>query len=161
VATLDIGYDSTGAPFDPAKLGGITAGQVKASWYRSGSSYIVVYSGVDIGATGGLCPGNSIQTASGFEHVSNAPTAPDACKGEESTLAPPPVGARLCSSLGSGVFAYVTPIPVATQGVLYASIEKPQAGGSIVGVTGAAATSAGQPPEVDLDALGCAPVPGV
>ncbi len=160
-ATLDIAYDSTGAPYDPAKLGGITAGQVQASWYRSGSVYVIVYTNVDPNAAGGLCPGNSIQTANGFEHVTNAPTAPDACKGEEKTLATPPVGVRLCTSLGTMAFAYVTAIPITATGVLYASVEKAQANGAIVGVTGRAPTSAGAAPPVDLDALGCAPVPGV
>jgi len=161
VATLDIAYDSTGAPFDPAKLGGIAAGQVQAFWYRTESFYVVVYATVDLSTTGGLCPGNSIQTAIGYQFVSNAPTAPGACTGEESTLASPPVGVRFCTSLAPGAFAYLTAIPATTEGVLYASIEKPQADGSIVGVTGRAATSAGPAPQVDLGALGCSPVPGV
>jgi hypothetical protein len=160
-AKLDIAYDSTGAPYDPAKLGGLKPGQVEASWYQNGSVYVIVYTSVDPNAAGGLCPGNSIETANGFEHVSNAPTAPGACKGEERTLAAPPVGVRLCPSLGRTGFAYVTAIPAAAAGVLYASVEKAQPGGAIVGVTGRAPTSAGSAPKVDLDALGCAPVPGV
>ncbi len=161
VATLNIAYDSTGAPFDPTKLGGITAGQVQAFWYRSGGSYVVVYATVDLSKTGPLCPGNSIETANGFEFISNAPTAPNACKGEEPTLATPPVGVRLCTSLASRAFAYLTAIPATSEGVLYASVERAEADGSIVGITGRAATTAGPAPEVDLDELGCSPVPGV
>jgi len=161
VATLDIAYDSSGAPFDPAKVGGLIPGQVQGSWYRSAGFYVVVYATVELTETGSLCPGNSIETASGYEFVSNAPTAPEACTGQESTLAPPPVGVRFCSSLASGAFAYLTAIPATTEGVLYASIERAQPGGSIVGITGRAATTAGPAPEVDLEALGCSPVPGL
>lgn len=161
-AGLDIAYDSTGAPFDASKLGGIIQAQVVAYWYTSGPAYVTVYvTFVDLSQIGPLCPGNSIQTANGFEFVSNAPTTPGACTGEEATLALPPVGVRFCTSLAAGSFAYVTAIPVGAEGVLYASIEKPQADGSIVGVTGRAATSTGEAPEVDLDVLGCSPVPGV
>ena len=161
VATLDIAYDSSGAPFDPAKVGGLTAGQVRGSWYRSGGSYVVVYAAVDLTLTGPLCPGNSIETARGFEFISNAPAAPDACRGQESTTAEPPVGVRFCSSLGAASFAYLTAIPASAEGVLYATIERAQPDGSIVGITGRAATDAGPAPEVDLEALGCSAVPGV
>jgi len=61
----------------------------------------------------------------------------------------------------SGAFAYLTAIPATTEGVLYSSIERAQPGGSIVGITGRAATTAGPTPEVDLEALGCSRVPGL
>ena len=61
----------------------------------------------------------------------------------------------------SEAFAYLTAIPATTEGVLYSSIERAQPGGSIVGITGRAATTAGPAPEVDLEALGCSPVPGL
>ena len=161
--SLDLGYDTSGAPFDSAKLNGVRPGQVQAFWYQSGGAFVIVYATVDL-ASFGFCPGNSIQTETGFDHVSNAPTAPEACKGVESTLAAPPIGVRLCTSLASGAFAYLTAIPTSAQGVLYASIAKGQPDGSIAGVVGIAgggASPAGTVPEIDLGILGCTPVAGL
>jgi len=44
---------------------------VTAHWYQSEGFYVVAYGGLDPALA--LWPGNSIQTAAGFEPVSNAP----------------------------------------------------------------------------------------
>jgi len=155
---LSQGYASGGAAYDPAKLGNIQPGDPIAFWYAGSTTYVVVYAFVDLTKAGPLCPGNSIKTGSGFEHVSNAPTVSGACAGEEATLAKPPVGVRMCPVLGNTGFAYVTAIPLDSKGTLYASLEHAQPDGSIVGLTGAIAT--GATAAVDLDAMGCTPVVG-
>jgi hypothetical protein len=155
---LSQGYASGGAAYDAAKLGNIQPGDPIAFWYAGTTTYVVVYAFLDLTKTGPLCPGSSIKTGSGFEHVSNAPTVAGACSGEEKTLAQPPVGVRMCPILANTGFAYVTAIPLEAKGTLYASLEHAQPDGSIVGLTGAIAT--GSTAAVDLDAMGCSPVVG-
>jgi hypothetical protein len=155
---LTQGYASGGAAYDPAKLGNIQPGDPIAFWYAGTSTYVIVYGFLDLTRTGPLCPGNSIKTGSGFEHVSNAPSVSGACSGEEATLAKPPLGVRMCPILANTGFAFVTAIPLDAKGTLYASLEHAQPDGSIVGLTGAIAT--GATAAVDLDAMGCGPVVG-
>ena len=83
-ANLAVGYkvDASGRPaaFEPAELPAETA-SIQAQWYQSGGVYVLVYEGLSIEETGPICPGNSIQTATGFLHLSNSPTAEGACLG--------------------------------------------------------------------------------
>ena len=88
------------------------------------------------------------QTASGFLHVSNAPTAGGACEGA-TTLAGPDVGIRECGDL----VVYVTAIPSDLGGNLFGTIERFEADGSIIGLTSVVAVAPSAAPAVDLDAL--------
>jgi hypothetical protein len=153
---LDQAYNTTGDPFDPADVGGVGPGDVTARWYVADDRWVVHYDGLDPAATGPLCPGSSAQTAAGFEHVTNAPTDPGGCEGFDATLAAGPVGVRRC---GSEVL-YLTAIPADVEGTLFASIEtRYEVEGSVVGLTGMAGPTDGQPPVIDLDDPACEVVP--
>jgi hypothetical protein len=151
-APLDQGYNTAGVDYEPADLGGLEPGDVTARWYVDGDRWVVHYDGLDLEATGPLCPGNSAQTSAGFEHVSNAPTAAGACESFDNTRAEAPVGVRRC---GEDVL-YLTAIPASVEGILFGSIEtRYQTAGSVVGLTSMADPTAGAAPAIDLDALGC------
>lgn len=148
-ATLTQSYNSApGGTFDPAVMG-FASGDVEAQWYRADGFYIVVYEGLDLDATGPLCPGNSIQTATGFVFVSNAPTEGADCSTFPTLSADPDVGALVCQ----GVLSYRTAIPSTTEGNLFGTIERPVEGG-FMGITGVTPTSA-EVPEVDASLLSC------
>lgn len=134
--------------YDPAVMG-FAVGEVEAQWYQADGFYVVVYAGLDLEQTGPLCPGNSIQTAAGFEYVSNAPTDGADCSSFPTLSADPDVGALVCE----GVLSYRTAIPATAQGNLFGTIERPVEGG-IMGITGIASTTAGVP-EIDLSLLSC------
>ena len=129
----------------------VRPGAVQAQWYQSLGRYVVAYLGWSLEETGPLCPGNSIQTAAGFLHVSNAPTADGACAGA-TTLAGPDVGVRGCGEL----VVYVTAIPSNLSGNLFGTIERYEKDGSIIGLTSVVAAEPSAAPELDLDAL-CGP----
>jgi hypothetical protein len=147
-AKLDIGYkveDGRNVDFEPDELP-VAPGSAEARWYRGATNLVVVYAAPDLGAEP-ICPGNSIETAEGFEHVSNSPTDEGACEGAP-TLADDPAGVRVCE----GLLVYETVIPVDSDGSLFASLERYE-GGTITGVTGAAAYSSGAAvPQLDADA---------
>lgn len=148
-AALTQSYNSAaGGSFDPAVMG-FDANEVEAQWYQADGVYVVVYAGLDLDATGPLCPGNSIQTAAGFEFVSNAPTEGADCSSFPTISSDPDVGPLVCQ----GVVSYRTAIPATTEGVLYGTIERPVEGG-IMGITGVTPTSAGVP-EIDISLLSC------
>jgi hypothetical protein len=126
----------------------VPPGSVQAKWYQAGGSYVVLYAGWSTAVTGPLCPGNSIQTEAGFQHISNAPTHDGACEGA-TTLAGPEAGLRPCGDL----VVYVTAIPSDLGGNLFGTIERFEADGAIIGVTSVAAVTPGAAPEVDLDAI--------
>jgi hypothetical protein len=148
-AALSQSYNSAaGGSFDAAVMG-FGPGDVEAQWYQADGFYVVVYAGLDLAATGPLCPGNSIQTAAGFEFVSNAPTDGADCSTFPTISSDPAVGALVCG----GVLSYRTAIPATSEGVLYGTIERPVEGG-IMGITSTAPTSAGVP-EVDIALLSC------
>lgn len=123
----------------------IGAGRVQALWYQSGGKYVVYYAGLFSEDSDPICPGNSIETDSGFEHISNAPTAEGACEGA-TTLAAAPAGVKICASK----LLYLTEIPVEAEGTLYGSVEVFLDDGSIVGVTSQAEADAAAAPEIDL-----------
>lgn len=143
-APLDQTYDTSGDPVTDDTLP-VPAGSVIARWYQSDGLYVVYYDGLDIAVTGPLCPGNSIQTAAGFEFVSNAPTGEGACS-TATTLVPAPTGVRLC---GDNVL-YLTAIPVETEGTLFGSVEQFRADSSIIGLTSQVAADSAAAPEVAL-----------
>lgn len=143
-APLTDTYDRSGAPVTDETLP-VPAGSVIARWLQSDGVYVVYYDGLDVSVTGPLCPGNSIETAAGFDFVSNAPTGEGACS-TATTLVPPPVGVRLC---GDDVL-YVTDIPVETEGMLYGTIERFREDGTIIGLTSQVAADIVAAPEVDL-----------
>ena len=148
-AALTQSYNTvSGGAFDPAVMG-FGPNDVEAQWYQADGFYVVVYAGLDLGATGPLCPGNSIQTAAGFEFVSNGPTDGADCSSFPTLSADPDVGVLTCQ----GVVSYRTAIPATTQGSLFGTIERPVEGG-IMGITGVAPTTAGVP-EIDLSLLSC------
>lgn len=135
-------------PFSEDELP-VAIGSVQAQWYQSGGRYVLVYAGWSLEETGPLCPGNSIQTAAGFQDVSNAPTGEGACEGAPTLSADPTVGVRECGDL----VVYVTAIPSDVGGNLYGTIERFEADGAITGLTSVAAATSGAAPEVDLDAI--------
>jgi hypothetical protein len=120
---------------------------VQAHWYRSGGVYVVVFGGLDLDETEAVCPGSSIQTDSGFEHVTNSPTEEGACEGAP-TIAGPGAGVRTCGSL----LLYITEIPEDTKGDLFASLERYERNGKIIGVTGVVAADISAAPEIDPEA---------
>ena len=143
-----IGSNGQPAPFELSDLP-VAPGSVRAAWYQSNGAYVVLYVGLFLDETGPLCPGNSIRTATGFEHISNAPAGEGACEGA-TTLAGPEAGARICGPL---VF-YLTTIPAGLQGELFGTIERWEADGSFAGLTSTVTANPAEMPEIDLDASG-------
>lgn len=132
--------------FDESELP-VPPGTVEAHWYTSGGRYVVAYVGLDLSATGPLCPGNSILTDQGFEFVSNAPTEEGACEGFTTLTADPEVGPLVCQ----GTVLYVTAIPSDKQGTLFGTIEMlADDGAALIGLTSTAESSP-DIPEIDLD----------
>jgi hypothetical protein len=142
----EIQPDGSRVPPSEAELP-VPLNTVQAHWYRSGGMYVIAYGGLDLAETGAICPGSSIQTDVGFEHVSNAPTEEGACEGAEN-LAGPEAGVRTCGPL----VLYITNIPEKTEGDLFASLERYEEDGKIVGVTGVVEADMAAAPEIDPEA---------
>jgi hypothetical protein len=123
-------------------------GSVTANWYTSGGYYVVAYYGLDLEASGPLCPGNSILTGSGWEYVTNAPTEAGACEGFPTLTEDPEVGPVVCH----GTLFYRTAIPSDQQGTLFGTLEKLDADGNMVGITSQVQSTA-EMLEIDLDEL--------
>jgi hypothetical protein len=124
----------------------VRLGTVEANWYRSGGVYVIAFGGLDLEESGPVCPGSSIQTDSGFEHVTSSPTGEGACEGAPN-LAGPDAGVRTCGPL----VLYITEIPEDTEGDLFASVERYE-GERIVGVTGVVEADMSAAPEMDAEA---------
>jgi hypothetical protein len=124
----------------PAPIGSVTA-----NWFVSEGFYVVAYYGLDLEASGPLCPGNSILTGSGWVHVSNAPTEPGACEGFPTLTDDPDVGPIDCH----GTLFYRTAIPSNLQGTLFGTLEMLDADGNMVGMTSQAESTADML-EIDL-----------
>ena len=129
----------------------IIAGTAAAFWYQAMGRYVVVFDGLDLAATGPICPGASIFSDGAFQHISNGPTAEGACEGAP-TLAQSPAGAYACD----GVLLYVTEIPAGTEGVLYGTVER-YVDGTIYGVTGSTRGEASAAAAIDMTE--CRPLP--
>jgi hypothetical protein len=126
---------------------------VTARWYQSDGFYVVYFE--DFPLDEPLCPGASIQLATGgFANAGNSPTGEGGCEGVP-TLKEPPVGPYIC---GDGLVLFRTAVPIETQGELFASTNRQQNDGSGAGVLGHAPANASEAPEVDLS--GCDPPTG-
>ena len=121
-------------------------GSITAQWYTSGDRYVVAYVGLDVSGRVALCPGNSILTNAGFEHVSNAPTTEGACAGFPTLTSDPAVGPVVCQE----ILFYRTAIPSDLQGALFGTLEALSEDGAIVGLT-SAVQSTGDMPELNLE----------
>jgi hypothetical protein len=117
---------------------------VEAHWYRSAGVYVIAFGGLDLAKSGPLCPGTSVQTGAGFEHVTNSPTEEGACEGAEN-LAGSDAGVRICGPL----VLYITEIPEGIEGDLFASLERYEEDGTIIGVTGVVEADMSAAPEID------------
>jgi hypothetical protein len=120
---------------------------VEGHFYRSGGVFVIAFGGLDLEETGPLCPGSSIQTDVGFEHVTNSPTDEGACEGAEN-IAGDDAGVRVCGPL----VLYITEIPEDTEGDLFATVERYEENGAIVGVTGVVEADMSKAPEIDPEA---------
>ena len=123
-------------------------GTVEARWYKSGDRYVVYYHNFSLDGPA-YCPGNSIQTTTGFEHISNSPAVDGACGGASTLATEASAGVVLCDDL----VLYVTQIPSDKVGDLYGTIEIIESDGAGIGLTSISPTSLGEAPEVDLS--GC------
>ncbi len=120
-------------------------GEVKVYWNNgSNGTLIALYHGEGMADLEGLCPGNSLQTASGFEFVTNTPAAPGACD----DFPTPTASLRVCTS---AVVLYETAIPNDSEGTLWGSLEWRGADGAIVGMTSQSVNTPGTP-EIDYAA---------
>jgi hypothetical protein len=150
VAPLSGGYkvkpDGSRVPPTQEELP-IALGTVEAHWYRSDGVYVVAFGGLNLEEAGPICPGSSIQTDAGFEHVTSSPTEEGACEGAEN-IAGDDAGVRICGPL----VLYITEIPEDTEGDLFASIERYEENGAIVGATGVVAADMSAAPEIDPEA---------
>ena len=120
-------------------------GTVTANWFTSGGFYVVAYYGLDLEASGPLCPGNSILSGGNFQYISNAPTGEGACEGFPTLTDDPEVGPIACH----GTLFYRTAIPSDLQGTLFGTIEMLDADGALVGITSQAESTA-EMLEIDL-----------
>ena len=123
-------------------------GSVTANWFTSGGFYVVAYYGLDLEASGALCPGNSILAGGGWLQISNAPTEEGACEGFPTLTDDPDVGPIDCH----GTLFYRTAIPSDLQGTLYGTLEMLDAEGNLVGMT-SQAESTTEMLEIDLEAI--------
>ena len=122
---------------------------VEAHWYQADGVYVVAYVGLDVASSGPLCPGNSILTTEGFEHVSNAPTEEGSCEGFSTLTSDPNVGPRVCLD----TLVYVTAIPSNLAGTLFGTLEAlADEGTALIGLT-SQADSGGDAPDIDLAAI--------
>ena len=122
-------------------------GSVTASWFTSGGFYVVAYYGLDLEASGPLCPGNSILSGGGWLNISNAPTEEGACEGFPTLTDDPDVGPIDCH----GTLFYRTAIPSDLQGTLYGTLEMLDAEGNLAGMTSQAESTTDML-EIDLAA---------
>ena len=120
-------------------------GSVVARWYQSDGQYVVHYDGLVLADIVPVCPGNSIKTDDGFQHITNSPASEGACEGAP-TLASDPAGTKICD----GEVLYLTEIPVELEGTLYGSVELYREDGAIIGLSSRAETTLGTAPEIDL-----------
>lgn len=144
-------YDTAtpGVPPDDADLPA-PAGSVFARWYRQDGFYVVYYDGFDFDGEE-LCPGSSIETASGFEHVTNQGTSAGNC-GPTTDNSTPRV--FICGD----DLLYVTAVPVDADGALYGTLEEYRADGTIIGMTSHVTADSEAAPAIDVS--GClTPIP--
>jgi hypothetical protein len=118
-------------------------GSVAADWYQWDGFYIVAYRGLVV--TEPLCPGNSIQTPTGFENITNSELGgPGGCEGA-TNLAGEGFGARQCGDLTY----YLTEIPTDIDGSLFGTVEQFDTAGEISGSTSAVGTNLAATPQFE------------
>jgi hypothetical protein len=155
VAVLDIDYevDGQGNPRQPtADELPVPDGAVEAHWYRGVHVWVALFGGWSLEDTGPLCPGTSLQVGNEFDHLTNSPTEPgDPCEDHpDIVLAGEGSGVRICGDL----VLYISEIPLDAEGTLFASVERYQEDGAIVGLTGSVAADADAAPPIDAEAGG-------
>ncbi len=123
------------------------ANSVSVHWYRSDGFYVVTYGG--LAPELAVCPGNSIQTSTGFEHVSNAPLAGADCSFAP-VVAEAPNGVVTCNRMVS----YVTLIPADTEGALFGTVEV-MTDGVGVGLTSQVVADPASIPEIGREIIDC------
>jgi hypothetical protein len=131
--------------FDEATFG-LAPGSITAAWYRAGDRWAVHYEGLRPETASGKCPGNSLETPGGFEHVSNSPYGALACAGFTTNVLPPG-SVVLCAATE---IAYVTEIPIDAEGTLWGSLEQGLPSGIIQGMTSQVVADAAVAPEIDV-----------
>jgi hypothetical protein len=136
-------YDTAtpGVPPDDADLPA-PAGSVFARWYKQDGFYVVYYAGFDFDGEE-LCPGSSIETAGGFEHVTNQGTSAGNC-GPTTDNSTPRV--FICGD----DLLYVTAIPDDADGALYGTLEEYRADGTIIGMTSHVTADPEAAPDIDV-----------
>jgi len=124
-------------------------GAITARWYTAGDRWVVVYDGLDVAASGALCPGNSILNAAsgGFEFISNSPTPGAQCVGAPNVV---DGAVMMCN----GQVSYATEIPTGIAGTLFASIEVYPGDGNNLGASVPIPTD-GTGTEIDPATLTC------
>jgi hypothetical protein len=148
-AVLESTYPTAG--FDVETFG-VEPGSITAAWYAVDDRWAVHYDGLTSETASGKCPGNSIQTGAGFEHISNSPFGALACSGYEDlpnyegTILPPGSLFRCDDS----TIVYVTEIPLSAEGTLYGSLEQLRDDGIVQGMTSMVEADAEGVPEIDL-----------
>ena len=85
--------------------------------------YIVIFRGLDIRLEGPLCAGSSIQTAAGFEFISNSPAPPGADPDAVCVDVPNLAGSDRGTVQCRGGIGYLTDIPTTAEGALFATLE--------------------------------------
>jgi hypothetical protein len=145
-AAVDQPYRNHGLTFDSTSFG-IAPGAVTAQWYIVGDSWAVYYRGLTPETAVGKCPGNSISTGTGFEHVSNSPYGANACQGFPGVVLPPG-SLRLCAN-NKGI-VYTSAIPISAAGTLYGSIEQLVFDASIQGMTSKVTANTAYVPTIDV-----------
>jgi len=128
-------------------------GSIDVHWFAGGDRLVAVYIGLDLDATGPLCPGNSIFTGPGWEHISNAPSPGADCAGAPTIIDSTPgvSGVQTCN----GLVSYITEIPSDLDGDLYGSVEIYDPAGSHMGASGFVTAAAADLPEIDPASLSC------
>ncbi len=128
-------------------------GSIDVHWYKTDAFVVAVYDGLDPNSTEYLCPGNSILTNAGFEHVSNAAVPGADCSNSFGTIdsVPGVSGGQLCN----GLVSYITMIPAGTDGELFGTVEIYPPSGRFVGATGTVVVTGADLPDIDPASLSC------
>lgn len=148
--TYKFGPGGVELTFDQAEFP-VQADTVTARWYTADGFYVVGYDGVDLSATGPLCPGSSIETTpASFEFLTNDPTddASGIC-GNLTNLAGPAAGVQACGDL----LVYITEIPTSATGTLWGTLEIVSDDGTIIGMTSTVQSDVAATPTIDIAAL--------
>jgi len=128
-------------------------GSIEVHWYRTDTFIVAVYDGLAPNASEYLCPGNSILTNAGFEHVSNAPVPGTDCSNAFAIIESVPgvSGVQVCD----GLLSYITAIPSNLDGELFGTVEVYPPSGRFVGATGTVDATGADLPQIDPASLTC------